>query len=237
MKTAAHLIDIKGIVKMLGESKSKALTALHALSGCDTTGRFINIGKKSWIELFLHCDQSIDEALLTLENENPLSHIDKLEEFVCRLYCSKKHLRTLKDTRYDLYCLDTSRCERLPPTSAAFKETVLRAACTAITWGRSNLSVRVVPDPVNYGWKLVEGKFIPIPYVGRIAPDSILDLVKCGCAEGTCSTERCKCNKAGLACTDMCRCSDNCNNTDRGKFELESGVDNADLFERIKTRV
>ena len=93
MKNATHLIDIKGIVEMLGPSKAKSFTALHALSGFDTTGRFINIGKKTWIDLFLNLNQSIDEALLTLESENPLSHVKQLEEFVCRLYSSKKHMR------------------------------------------------------------------------------------------------------------------------------------------------
>lgn len=40
------------------------------------------------------------------------------------------------------------------------------------------------------------------------APDAVLDLVKCGCAKGRCSTNRCQCRKAGLKCTDLCSCID-----------------------------
>ena len=52
MKTTTHLIDICSIVNMLRPNKALALTSLHALSGCDTTGRFLKKGKLKWLDAF-----------------------------------------------------------------------------------------------------------------------------------------------------------------------------------------
>ena len=132
MKTTTHLIDICSIVNMLRPNKALALTSLHALlSGCDTTGRFLKKGKLKWLDAFLKSDESMDIALQSLETADPLYSISKLEELVCRLYCNASHIKTLKDARYYLYCLDTARCERLPPTTASFTQAVLRAAYQA----------------------------------------------------------------------------------------------------------
>ena len=48
MKTPLHCIDINSIVSSLG-SKAKALSPLHSLSGCDTTGKCITKGKAKWL--------------------------------------------------------------------------------------------------------------------------------------------------------------------------------------------
>ena len=46
MQTSLHCIDINSIVSSLG-SKAKALSSLHSLSGCDTTGKFITKVKQN----------------------------------------------------------------------------------------------------------------------------------------------------------------------------------------------
>ena len=38
------------------------------------------------------------------------------------------------------------------------------------------------------------------------APDSILKFIHCNCNTG-CGTKRCSCVKAGLDCTELCKCS------------------------------
>ena len=67
MKTTTHLIDICSIVNMLRPNKALALTSLHALSGCDTTGRFLKKGKLKWLDAFLKSDESMDIALQSLK--------------------------------------------------------------------------------------------------------------------------------------------------------------------------
>ena len=78
-KTASHLINIYPIVKILG-SKVYALTCLHKLLACDTTGRFLKKGKQRWLDMYLSFDNSIDLAFMSLETRNPLGSISKLEE-------------------------------------------------------------------------------------------------------------------------------------------------------------
>lgn len=70
-------------------------------------------------------------------------------------------------------------------------------------------------------------EWFPIMTPLQPAPDAVLHLVKCGCSRERCSTNRCKCRKAGLPCTDLCSCMDNeedehCNNAIEEKEEIGS---------------
>ena len=100
MQIPLHCIDINSIVSSFG-SKAKALSPLHSLSGCDTTGKFIIKVKAKWL-----CDDDTDgdsdgdNALLSLESDNSLSQITMLEKVVCKLYCPKVfHIKTLRGAR------------------------------------------------------------------------------------------------------------------------------------------
>ena len=50
-------VDIKLLCEKLGNDTSKALLALHALTGCDTTGKFEGKSKQFWFRRFLAIDQ------------------------------------------------------------------------------------------------------------------------------------------------------------------------------------
>jgi hypothetical protein len=64
--------------------------------------------------------------------------------------------------------------------------------------------------PVGNGWRLSDGQ-LEIVWVTRpSAPDSLREYVDCKCKTG-CGTQRCSCLKAGLKCTECCRCA-NCQN-------------------------
>ena len=131
IQTRLHFIDINSIVLSVG-SKAKALSLLHSLSECDTTGKFTSNGKAKWLAVLGACDDDMVNALLSLKSDKPLSQIAMLEKIFCRLYCPKVfHIKTLRDARDYLYCADTAQCEQLPSTPGAFKQVVLRAACQA----------------------------------------------------------------------------------------------------------
>ena len=60
------------------------------------------------------------------------------------------------------------------------------------------------------------------------APEAVIQLVKCGCAEERCSTNRCQCRKANLNCTDSCNCCDSggiCENSHNPNDDLEEDED------------
>ena len=53
MKTFSNEFDIQQIAEGLGKDRSKTLLLLHAISGCDTVGRFACKGKLTWFKGFL----------------------------------------------------------------------------------------------------------------------------------------------------------------------------------------
>ena len=56
------------------------------------------------------------------------------------------------------------------------------------------------------------GKWVPVMTNLPPAPEAIIQLVRCKCAKSRCSNNRCQCQKAGLVCTDLCLCSEDCQN-------------------------
>ena len=50
------------------------------------------------------------------------------------------------------------------------------------------------------------------------APEAAIEMVACGCKSG-CTTNRCKCKKNSLKCTEMCICIDCINITDNSRID------------------
>ena len=47
LHTSKHIISVDSVYQSIGQVKADALLSLHAISGCDTTGRFLGKGKTS----------------------------------------------------------------------------------------------------------------------------------------------------------------------------------------------
>ena len=58
-------------------------------------------------------------------------------------------------------------------------------------------------EATDWGWKEQDNKLIPIMTDMPPAPQSLLELVRCGC-KGGCASNRCTCRKHGLECSPMC---------------------------------
>src|SRR6218665_2017702 len=69
--------------------------------------------------------------------------------------------------------------------------------------------------PTDWGWRSQEGTLEPLETDIAIAPDTLLNMVSCGCKADGCSYMTCSCKKLGLFCTSMCsQCiGQTCNNT------------------------
>ncbi len=69
-KTSIHMVSctlqIKPFWEALGTEKAKAFPAFHAFSGADITGKFANIGKTTWFEIFLKTTTDVINALTLL---------------------------------------------------------------------------------------------------------------------------------------------------------------------------
>ena len=90
--------------------------------------------------------------------------------------------------------------------SFSFKDALLqhvkRSIYQAGIWAISDDHQQNTPSPDMFGWKKEDGCWVPVwltlPEVSRS-----WELVKCSC-KAQCF--RCKCAKAGLPCTDLCKC-------------------------------
>ena len=103
--------------------------------------------------------------------------------------------------------------DRLPPAIGALAQTIKRTWYAEKVIAQCDILTQVLPNLNFAGWKSVDGNFEPITSEDPIAPDSVIELVRCGCKTG-CKLSRCSCRKNDICCTDLCACFDFCENTD-----------------------
>ena len=103
--------------------------------------------------------------------------IAAFEKFVCKIYAPKTSLTTVKELRWFLFRRRQAESEKLPPSEGALRETVLRAHYQAMVWYNANPDL---PSPEGYGWKKTDDAWCPIMTSFQPAPESIIELVRCG---------------------------------------------------------
>ena len=222
-------IRVASAYKELGSSKSKALIAFHALTGCDTTGKFFGNGKGQWFKNFQKADKAVVEQIATVGMQTPLEEMIELERFVAKVYCPKsKSISTLSEARWHLFCRRPDDCEKLPPSSAAFAQHVLRAHFQAAIWYGADTSHQLVMDPGEYGWALSNNGYSPISFKTNVAPNAVIEMTSCNCKQ-QCKTNRCSCKRQNMPCADMRRCEE-CENMSMELEELEDSDE--DMEER-----
>ena len=75
-------------------------------------------------------------------------------------------------------------------------------------------------DPCDFGWQISpEGFYEAIPGYKSVCPSSVLQELSCKC-KANCTDNRCGCRKMKLKCSDLCHCSDECENHQNDVVEL-----------------
>jgi hypothetical protein len=174
---------------------------LHAITGSDTTSAIFGQGKK---KAFLLAQKESLDALNVLANSG--SSKDDIacagEQFLLKLYGAHT-FTTLDKYRYRRYNQSVSRSslssclklESLPPTCAAAAQHSYRTYLTVQQWKGNKL------NPTDWGWRVYD-KMIPVETNKDTAPNSLLNLVSCGCKTGCGKT--CVCWELGLHWTPRC---------------------------------
>ena len=92
-------IRLEPIVQALGEARTAALPAFHALSGADNTGCFSDHGKPLCWKAFLNVDEDVVREMAKLGTTLTPSEetIKAIEKFVCELYVPNTSLTTVKE--------------------------------------------------------------------------------------------------------------------------------------------
>ena len=103
--------------------------------------------------------------------------------------------------------------DKLPPTKDSLKQYIMRANYQSYIWYNADKPILNVPSPNENGWTLNDEKeFIPLMMTRPPAPAAPLALTECGC-KGNCGSNRCKCKKVNLCCTESCKCgTEQCTN-------------------------
>ena len=132
-----------------------------------------------------------------------------LERFVVLLYDRTSNLTKVNEARQELFSKKSRDLECIPPTRAALEQHDRRAVLQGgHVWGQTLLPTQVLPSPSEWGWECKGQLWSPYWTTLAQAKSTCYELIKCGC-KTTCRV-RCKCVKAGLACTGLCYCGGNC---------------------------
>lgn len=231
--TNRRVLPLLPIQNALGEERAQALMGFHAISGCDTTGRIFGKSKTLWWKAFMDCGDDIVGALARLgqESEPSCEVLGHCEAFICKLLGPKNagisqaaalrwfHFRGL-NTKQGI--------EKLPPTQGSLHEHIRRAHYQCLIWRQALIPQPTVPAPTELGWSISDTSGHFVPKLSRIplAPDSILQLVRCKCTKSQCSG-RCSCRENQMPCTELCKCDpDGCKNlADVGEASDESDTE------------
>ena len=221
------LIAIRDVVKALGSDVAESLLVVHAISGCDATSSLFGHGKKSLFRK-LTTTPNLRQFLDVISSLHATQD-DVISAGLSIMSCiyGGKPTDSLNFLRYAAYyhLVTSSTCavlpERLPPTRNAAKFHVLRVHLQVLQWKTLMLTSAV---PTDWGWKLLNGKFVPITTDKEIAPENILNVVRCKCnlsSRRPCNTMLCSCRKHGLECVTACK---NCHGTDCENVKIDSDL-------------
>lgn len=209
-------IDMQNIFVRVSPLNCKALPGLHSFSGADITGSMSGKGKASFWKTFSSMPDDIKSAFVDLGKTESISDnlFQKLELYVCQLYCPKTSITDIGKLRWFLFKQKQAESEKLPPTKSALRQMVLRAHYQALIWECDIIANPQIPPPTDYGWEMKDGMYEPMMTLMPPAPAAIIYLVHCNCKVSRCMSMQCKCKHSGLVCTELCNCSidDECEN-------------------------
>ena len=211
LSTKACTYDIKSVRNQLGPKATSAILLLHSFTGCDTTSRILGIGQDRLLKLVTKIDNQVISTFYAPDSSKDDVKIagEKLFDLLLNLSANEE---TLDATRLNIFQSKVIKgsavieCKSLPPTSAAAEQHSYRVYLQIQTW-------REIPlDTEQWGWKLHNGKYVPIPTLMPAAPVELMSIMHCNCKSG-CKNNQCTCRKNGLDCGPGCnKCEDICEN-------------------------
>ena len=209
-----RFVHVNEICDCLGRRKSKALPFFHAFSGCDTTSAFFSKGKKSIWQAW----QAHPDAIEAMEHlaDHPFQKLDMdsdcfriLERLVVVMYDRTSHTGCINEARRLLFCQMNRSMEKLPPTKNCFLQHLRRVIYQASIWTQSMRAQLDLPSPQDFAWRKTHDSWEPVWMTVPEVSIACRELVKCSCKDA-CSV--CKCAKANLECSPLCKCGCNRSN-------------------------
>ena len=139
-----------------------------------------------------------------------------LERFVVLMYGRASQCQSINDAGKVLFAQKGRTLENIPPPADALLQHAKGVANQAgHCWEQCLVCIPELPSPSEWGWTRSESDvWQPLWSTLPEASKVFQELVKCGCkAERGCKG-RCKCLKAGISCTALCKCGGECERED-----------------------
>lgn len=198
----------------LGSTVCSSILFLHAVLGCDTTSRLYGIGKnKAVVKVKNDVFFARQAEVFVDSRSSPENVIEAGNHALVSLYNGAED-ETLNSLRLRMFYEKTARStaalepRTLPPTSGAAKYHSLRVYQQVQVW----LGNGDQKPPEQWGWKVSDGRLVPILTDNPPAPQHLLEVIRCSCKTG-CYTMRRTCKKNGLDCSMACsECRGVCSN-------------------------
>lgn len=211
VKNKRRYIPIHDIVLAIGPELCKALPALHALTGCDSTSALSGIGKKTALRKLQKAENHL-RNISQLGDAIPPTEatVRACEKYVCSLYTTSEAAGdTADEVRYWMFCQKWQKSECLPPTSDSLHLHIQRANYQSFMWKRSLHAQQALPEPDGHGWQATDDGAQPLLMSKDPAHVGLLELTTCNCKSQKSACERnhvcaCKCND--MPCTEACKC-------------------------------
>ena len=129
---------------------------------------------------------------------------------------------TLNTLRYHIFCSKQGSSDALPPTYDAIYQHLLRANYQTFIWRRCLINKPLIPQPTDNGWHKKDHQLLPRLTTIPAAPDTLLELIICGCKKGC--KRNWKCAKEELAYTEACHCGEGDDCEDPSTFKSEEAT-------------
>ena len=150
--------------------------------------------------------------LLVMKNPEQIHENDfsLIESYFVWLYSRTRETVKVNELGKILYTNGKS-IENIPPTEGALHQHIWRSAYQANVWDQLS-AIQELPELSQCGWTKIEGQWGPLWTTLPDVSETLQILASCGC-KSSCKSKnrnRCKCFKAGLNCTLLCKCGENC---------------------------
>ena len=208
-------IPIHRVANKLGNDECMALPFFHAFTGCDVTSSMAGIGKKTGWNVWQNFPEVTNTMIALTENPSELNedsiHMQLLERLTVLMYSKTCSCTTVNEARQTLFTHNLKSLDNIPPTKAAlFQHTKRTVLIVSFIWHRSLKRLLSLPNFALYGWEWNKRLHSWVPYwtVLGDASSACAMMLHCGCT--TSCVKNCKCAKAGLRCTPLCKCEGGC---------------------------
>ena len=203
-----RILNIREMSTALGAQRCTALPLWVALTGCDSTSSMRGRSKRMAFNAWKKSGDAVTQAMVELMHQ-PFTKLRldsaqsmALEAFFVTVYGGDG--KSINELRQKIFCQRNQNPELIPPTQNALFHHCQRALYQASVWASANVAEMMAPDPLEYGWKKVEQRLLPVWMSIPEVSTACQILVKCSCKRA-CGNS-CSCKKKSLNCTALCKC-------------------------------